>query len=220
MLGLGGDDRFLSTAGDDVFNGGDGLDAITFEGSWADFVLAQTGSGWAVMDTSSSGTNEGTNTLTGVERLGFADKAIALDIDGNAGKAYRVYKAAFARDPMQGDTSGLGYWIDAIDNGMDMVEVGARFIDSTEFKGLYGTNPQDEEFITSVYRNVLGREPDSGGLSWWLNEMRANPEKTYAKVLADFAESAENVTGTAQLVGQGIVYDPWDGGGGGGGGGG
>ena len=221
LLGYGGDDRFYSTVGDDVFDGGDGLDAITFEGSWADFVLAQTGSGWAVMDTSSSGTNEGTNTLTGVERLGFADKAVALDIDGNAGKAYRVYKAAFARDPMQGDTGGLGYWIDAIDNGMDMVEVGARFIDSTEFKGLYGTNPQDEEFITSVYRNVLGREPDAGGLEWWLNEMTTNPEKTYAKVLADFAESAENVTGTAQLVGQGIVYDPWtDGGDGGGGGGG
>ena len=59
-----------------------------------------------------------------------------------------------------------------------------------------------------------------GGLEWWINEMRTNPEKTYAKVLADFAESVENKDGTAQLVGQGIVYDPWDDGGGGGGGGG
>ena len=220
LFGYGGDDRFLSTAGDDVFDGGDGLDSITFEGSWRDFVLSGSGSNWTVRDTSSSGTNEGTDTLAGVERLGFADKAVALDIDGNAGKAYRVYKAAFARDPMQGDTGGLGYWIDAIDQGMDMVEVGSRFIDSTEFKGLYGTNPQDQDFLNSVYRNVLGREPDAGGLEWWINEMRTNPEKTYAKVLADFAESAENVTGTAQLVGQGIVYDPWTEGGGGGGGGG
>ena len=219
LLGYGGDDRFYSTVGDDVFDGGDGLDAITFIGGYQNFAITKSSTGWTVRD-SSSETNEGTDTLTGVERLGFADKAIALDIDGNAGKAYRVYKAAFARDPMQGDTGGLGYWIDAIDQGMDMVEVGARFIDSEEFRGLYGNDPQDEEFLYSVYRNVLGREPDSGGLAWWLNEMRTNPEKTYAKILADFAESAENVVGTAQLVGQGIVYDPWDSGGGGGGGGG
>jgi hypothetical protein len=100
LFGYEGNDRFLSTAGNDVFDGGDGLDAITFEGSWRDFVLSGSGSNWTVRDTSSSGTNEGTDTLTGVERLGFADKAVALDIDGNAGKAYRVYKAAFARDPM------------------------------------------------------------------------------------------------------------------------
>ena len=207
LLGYGGDDQFYSTVGDDVFDGGDGLDAITFIGGYQNFAITKSFSGWTVRD-SSSEVNQGTDTLTGVERLGFEDKAIALDIDGNAGKAYRVYKAAFARDPMHGDTGGLGYWIDAIDGGMDMVEVGARFIDSEEFRGLYGNDPQDEEFLYSVYRNVLGREPDAGGLAWWLNEMTTNPEKTYAKVLADC------------LVGQGIVYDPWDGGGGGGGGGG
>jgi hypothetical protein len=39
--------------------------------------------------------------------------------------------------------------------------------------------------------------------------MRPNPEKTRARVLADFSESAEDKAVTAQLVGQGIVYEPW-----------
>jgi len=92
---------------------------------------------------------------------------------------------------------------------MNMVEVAARFIDSNEFRAIYGSNPIDAVFLTRVYQNVLGREPEPAGYNWWLNELRTNPEKTRAKVLADFSESVENKAGTAQLVGQGIVYEPW-----------
>lgn len=146
------------------------------------------------------------DSLTNIERIKFSDKSIAFDTAGNAGKAYRVYKAAFARDPQSGDMSGLGFWISRIDNGMDMVEVVARFIDSNEFRSLYGQNPTNSEFLTKVYTNVLGRAPDQGGYSWWLNELNTNPEKTKAKVLADFAESSENQTGVASLIGNGIQY--------------
>ena len=48
------------------------------------------------------------------ERLTFSDANIALDIDGNAGQAHRIYKAAFDRAP---DLGGLGFWINTLDNG-------------------------------------------------------------------------------------------------------
>jgi hypothetical protein len=131
---------------------------------------------------------------------------MAFDITGNAGKAYRVYKAAFARDPQSGDMSGLGFWISRVDNGMDMVEVASRFIDSPEFRTLYGQNPSNADFLTKVYTNVLGRTPDQGGYNWWLNELNTNPSKTKSKVLADFAESGENQAGVASLIGNGIQY--------------
>ena len=70
---------------------------------------------------------------------------------GIGGQAYRIYKAAFDRDPMEGDTAGLGYWIAQMDNGMDMVEIAARFIDSDEFRSLYGQNPTNGEFLNKVY---------------------------------------------------------------------
>lgn len=144
-----------------------------------------------------------------MERIAFEDKVLALDTDGVAGKAYRVYKAAFNRDPMQGDTSGLGFWIDRMDNAMDLIEVSARFVDSNEFRSLYGTNPTNEQFLTKLYTNVLGRQPEASEFNWWLNELNTNPEKTKAKVLADFAESAENQTGVVSLIGNGITYEPW-----------
>jgi hypothetical protein len=210
LLGGGGSDRFYSSKGNDVIDGGDGTDAVTFKGQSSDFRVEKVGGNWLVRDTrTDTNLNQGEDTLTGVERVGFEDKVLALDTDGVAGKAYRVYKAAFNRDPMQGDASGLGFWIDKMDNAMDLVEVSARFVDSNEFRTLYGTNPTNAQFLTKLYQNVLGRDPEATGYNWWLNELNTNPSKTKAKALADFAESGENQAGVASLIGNGITYEPW-----------
>jgi hypothetical protein len=144
-----------------------------------------------------------------VERINLNDKSVALDIDGNAGQVYRVYKAVFNRDPMTGDTAGLGYWIEQADAGMNVVELSARFIDSNEFRSTYGINSADDVFISRVYENVLGRAPDPAGKAWWLDQLKINPEKTRQKILADFAESTENKDAVVDLIATGIVYDPW-----------
>lgn len=149
--------------------------------------------------------------LINYDRVLLTDKTIGLDLNGSAGQAYRVYKAAFDRDPMQGDTVGLGFWIAQIDNGMDMVEVAARFIDSNEFRSLYGNDASDGDFLIGLYRNVLDRAPDAGGYAWWMDQLENNPEKTWEKVLADFSESPENQANVAELIGNGIYFDPWSG---------
>jgi hypothetical protein len=141
-----------------------------------------------------------------IERLAFLDVSVAFDTKNVAGKAYRIYKAAFDRTP---DGGGLGYWIAQMDKGMDVVEVAARFIDSPEFRSLYGTNPSNAEFLTEVYSNVLDRTPDEAGLAWWVNEMKTNPAKSWQKVLADFSESTENQANVASLIANGIPFDPW-----------
>ena len=112
---------------------------------------------------------------------------------------------------MTNDMKGLGYWIKQTDNGMQLQEVAARFIDSNEFRLLYGTNPTNSEYLTKVYSNVLGRTPDKAGFDWWLSEMNTNPTKTKVKVLTDFSESPENQQGVATLIGNGIVFEPWTG---------
>ena len=160
---------------------------------------------WAVFESSGYSIAK----LVGYSRILLSDKTIGLDLDGSAGQAYRVYKAAFDRDPMQGDTVGLGYWIAQIDNGMDMVEVAARFIDSNEFRTLYGENASDGDFLIGLYRNVLDRAPDAGGYAWWTDQLENNPEKTWQKVLADFSESPENQANVAELIAGGIYFDPW-----------
>ncbi|MCV6575761.1 MAG: DUF4214 domain-containing protein, partial [Cohaesibacter sp.] len=112
--------------------------------------------------------DQGVDTLIDVERLSFSDGTLALDIAGNAGQAYRIYKAAFARDP---DNDGLKYWIGRVDNGTGLIDVAKGFLASTEFQTLYGTNPSNEAFIAKLYNNVLGREGEAGGFAFWQGEL-------------------------------------------------
>lgn len=199
----GADIFFMSDPGARVF-GGSGIDLAKFSFSSKDSRVEK--------DSSASYLSEvfkfdgGSYYFNSVERLQFSDVAIALDSAGIAGQAYRIYKASFDRTP---DGRGLGYWISQMDNGMGVVEVAARFIDSPEFRQLYGSDVSNAAFITNVYNNVLDRSPDEPGLVWWVNEMQTNPAKTWQKVLADFSESAENKSNVASLVANGIAYDPW-----------
>ena len=195
--------KTVYTSADESIDGGAGIDTLVFSDARANYTLTQNASGWSVDSTAG-----GTDTIDNVERLQFSDISLALDVDAVSGQAYRIYRAALGRKP---DDSGLGYWIAMMDQGMDIVEVSARFIDSDEFRATYGTNPSDREFITNVYLNVLDRTPDEAGYAWWIAELNNNPDKTKQKVLADFAESDENITATATLIGTGIEYTAYTG---------
>jgi hypothetical protein len=94
-----------------------------------------------------------------------------------------------------------------MDEGMELIEVSARFIDSAEFKQIYGSAPTNEEYLYQLYTNVLGRGPDQTGYSWWLDQLNNNPEKNWERVLADFSESPENNANTMEAVGDHIVFD-------------
>lgn len=192
IYGYDGDDWIASGDGDDVLSGGNGTDTLDGGAGTNLLIVENLRSNLIIKRLSSETWEIDGDTLTGIERVNFLDLNVALDTTGIAGQAYRIYKAAFDRDPMDGDTGGLGYWIAQMDGGMDMVEVAARFIDSAEFRSLYGQNPTNGEFLNKVYLNVLDRLPDAGGYSWWLDQLDNNPEKTWEKVLADFSESPEN----------------------------
>lgn len=199
------DNRFITSGGNDTVTGGDGTDILRFSDERATFVISAPAADRLKIQ--QLGSNEEVLAVS-IERLEFIDLALAFDSQGTAGKGFRIYKAAFNRDP---DESGLGYWIAQMDKGMDLLEVSSRFIDSKEFRTLYGEAPSNADFLTKVYTNVLGRTPDPSGYAWWLNAMTTDPSKTKAKVLADFSESPENITGTAELVLAGIEYIPYSG---------
>jgi len=53
LFGGGGSDRFYSSKGNDVLDGGDGTDAVTFKGKSTDFRVEKSGANWVVRDTRS-----------------------------------------------------------------------------------------------------------------------------------------------------------------------
>lgn len=140
--------------------------------------------------------------LDSVERIQFTDKTIALDIEGNAGQTYRLYKAAFDRKP---DAAGLGYWLNQMDKGASLKTVAEGFVASNEFSTLNGTNPTSTQLTTSLYQHVLGRTPDQTGLAYWVAQLD-NRQMSASEVLMGFAESAENKIAVSGQIQGGIEY--------------
>jgi hypothetical protein len=194
-----GNDTLIGGNGADVLVGGAGLDKAVFGGAKSTFSVARSDSGITVKDGSNN-----VDTLGGVERLAFDDLTVAFDIDGNAGKAYRVYQAAFDRKP---DAAGLGFWIWAMDNGASLNDIAAGFMDSPEFKTAYGTDSTALEFVTRIYTNVLDRAPDPAGRDYWVNAI--NQGFARAEVLALVSESPENQAAVIGSIQDGVDYAPY-----------
>ncbi|HWJ95416.1 MAG TPA: FG-GAP-like repeat-containing protein, partial [Telluria sp.] len=197
LLGSGGADTFYARDGVDVFDGAGGFDTAVFAGQRARYTVTTADGGFKVVG---AGT---TATLAHIERAVFGDSAVAFDLAGNAGQAFRIYQAAFGRAP---DATGLGFWIAAMDKGSTLLDVAAQFAASAEFTGRYGAL-DDAGFLTTIYRNVLHRDPDEGGYKFWGDYLGHGGAR--AQLLAQFSESAEN---QAQLVGvtaNGIDFVPY-----------
>jgi subtilisin-like proprotein convertase family protein len=196
--------QLRGNGGNDSINGGAGIDTAVYAGTAASYSLTLGTASSTIMDRTAN--RDGTDTLTNVERLKFSDTNVALDTDRgeNAGKAYRIYKAAFNRTP---DAEGLGFWIKSLDNGNSLNNVSQGFIGSPEFQRIYGANSSDTTFLTNIYSNVLGRNYDQSGYDFWLNGLKNGLQRD--SLLSQFSESVENSANVAPLIGQGISYKEW-----------
>ena len=65
------------------------------------------------------------------------------------------------------------------------------FLISDEFKERYGINVSDSTYVNTLYKNVLDRDADTGGLNYWLGQLNSGAETRY-EVLLGFSESTEN----------------------------
>lgn len=189
-------DQFVGKAGDQIYNGGKGLDTISYAALRSSVTVKSSTAGEVSV---TDGT--GVDRLISVERVRFQDGTLAFDTDGAAGQAYRVYKAAFDRTP---DQAGLSFWIKQMDTGVSVRDVAQGFVGSQEFLTVYGQNSSNSDFLGRLYKNVLGRAGEVGGLAYWQGQLEKGVGR--ASVLADFSESAENIVGTSAAIKDGIWF--------------
>ncbi|MEM9653880.1 MAG: DUF4214 domain-containing protein [Actinomycetota bacterium] len=100
------------------------------------------------------------------------------------GPVGRLYMAYFGRRP---DDGGLDYWINT---GLPTGSISDQFAASAEFRDRYGAL-SDRDFVYLVYQNVLGRDPDPGGLSHWTTVLRTGTKR--GSVMQQFSDSPEFV---------------------------
>lgn len=134
----------------------------------------------------------------------FVDQHVSFDVDGLPGRTYRLYQAAFDRVP---DASGLGFWINAAQQGATLSSISGEFIRSPEFRARYGAQPTAEQFVSALYANVLHRPPEQAGYDWWVDTVKKGAD--WPSVLISFAESAENKAALQSTLDAGFAYIPY-----------
>tara|TARA_B100000579_G_C22837476_1_gene859624 strand:- start:614 stop:1798 length:1185 start_codon:yes stop_codon:yes gene_type:complete len=174
----------------------DDLGIINFDNNSSDFKYHRIADGQFSIKT-----EIGHEDITEITTINFLDRSVNVKddiievfnqikgIDDISGKIYRLYNATFARFP---DQEGLKYWIKNNTSGIDTYRsTAASFLISEEFISIYGIHTTNEDYIKSLYTNVLERQPDLTGYNYWLNQINTGLENR-GELLMGFSESTEN----------------------------
>lgn len=199
-VGTANDDILVGNAGNNALSGLGGLDTVRYTGLRDNYTIEHSTNGFTVRSVA-----DGFDSLLGIERIQFGDSAVALDLEGIGGKAYRLYTAVLARAP---DEAGLGFWIDKLDEGIPMLTVADGFLRSDEFKAIYGTNLTNAQYVDKLYQNVLHRQLDQAGFDFWVAAIEQHGVSR-AEILTSFSESNENKAQVIGTIEHGIDFQPW-----------
>jgi hypothetical protein len=200
LSGTTGAELFIGGGGNDTITGGSGLNTAEYTGDVGQYQIAENGGTLTVTDTVAG--RDGTDTLTNVQQLLFADYTVVFDLHSSQDLlVYELYQAAYDRVP---DNAGFRYWAGAADaNHLTGLQLADQFLSAPEFTQKYGANPTNTQYVTELYTDVLGRAPDPAGLAYWIGQ--ANGGQPRDQLMVDFAISAENV----QLIGPHISEGYW-----------
>jgi serralysin len=196
--GWNGNDTLIGDQGDDQLNGGTGIDTAQFSSTWANYKTLSSNKVFTAVDQRSG--KDGTDSLTGVERLKFTDKSIAIDLDGNAGITAKVIGAVLGSSSVKNPTY-VGIGLSYTDKGMSYSDLGALALSAV------GVNSNDA-IVTTLWRNVVGFNPSTADKAPFVKMLADGMKAGDLVVLAaDTAFNTSNI-GLVGLVQTGIEYTP------------
>jgi Ca2+-binding RTX toxin-like protein len=191
-----GNDTLYGGAGNDTLNGGAGIDQATYGSVFRTYGFS-TSSGVATL----VGASEGTDTLSSVEHIKFADGEFSTDPDSIGAQVIRLYDTVLNRGP---DSQGLDYWIDQVeDRGVSLSTVATGLAASPEANSFI-TSLSNEQLVDYAYQQSFGRAPDGDGKAYWTAKL--NDGLARGDFLVSISESGEHREVTADVVSQGYFH--------------
>ena len=195
-----GDDTFFGgAAGEDSVDGGDGTDLVRFDDIDQGRATITFDAGLSIL--SDRSTPENSTAMFAVEDVQTAGDVI-LELDKHDGIGLisaenlsiltELYIAYYNRAP---DALGLSFWATAFQkDGFSFEAIADLFFTQPETVGLY-SDVSDGDFVTEVYNNVLGRDPDQPGFEFWTGQL-ASGGTTESGFILDLLAGARAETGS------------------------
>ena len=206
LLGAGGNDTLCGGASNDTLVGDIGTDTAVYTGASTGYTVTRTGTDWQVTDGSG---DEGTDMLQSIERLRFADRALALDLDGAAGSTVKLIGAIFGAPYLIPEFVGIG--LGFFDGGGSMAS-GAQLALNTDLYLQLAGSRSNSDFVRLVYENVTGFAPSAAEQAVYEGILERG-EMTQAQLAVLAAETNENAL-NIDLIGlsnSGIEFIPGSG---------
>ena len=139
-----------------------------------------------------------TDDMDSAEATDFSDDNADIDVSTDTSTfanidiedaVYRLYEAAFNRPA---DSDGLFFWTSQVNVGQSLSNISDTFVSSGEFIAQYGESVDDQTFVKLLYDNVLDRQADEDGLSYWTG-LLDDGFLDRGDVLLEFSRSVENI---------------------------
>lgn len=203
-----GRDTFGSSGSNDSFSGLAGTDTVVFRGDLTNYTITPDGSNYRVTDATGL---DGIDTLSGIERLQFANKGVALDlgISDAAGRTAlligTVLPGLLALDASK--QALLGVVISLFDSGYSMRDLSGALLRLPIWSILTGqAAPTNSDIASYLISNVHGHPAEQANLDAAVTAL--NTESFQGDWLASLAVSAEAQThiGLVGLAQTGLVF--------------
>lgn len=106
--------------------------------------------------------------IFGEDANGHRVHVYQVDVPAQRATVQQVQKAYIAYYGRPADPEGLAYWANRMDReGGSLVAIISAFGNSDEYSRRY-SGSSNIELVSNIYRQLLGREPDEGGLAWYV----------------------------------------------------
>lgn len=190
-------DRLNGVGGNDTLEGGLGIDTAIYSGNRANYTIATTSSGFNI-----SG-SEGDDTLSGIERLQFADTKLAMDLNNGqaANNTARIIGAAFGVPAITEHPDYVTIGLNLFDSGQTVLEVSELAVNVLDLS--------NDEFVDAVYQNVVGAAPAPAVHDFYVSLLQGSGgSSNQAQLMEIGANSVENALNIdlAGLAQNGVVF--------------
>ena len=203
--GNGGNDQLTRISDKNFytfFDGGSGVDTVTYAQARADYTLTKYPSstgveGYTVKNNTAASTVTADN-MTRVERFIFSDKKLAFDTSGNAGNVAKVLGAVFGKTAVT-NKEYVGIGLNLLDSGMSYSGLAAMAISAS------GARDPDA-IVEKLYTNVIGTKPTTAEKAPFVQMLNGGMSSGDLVVLAADTSFNQTNIGLTGLATTGIEY--------------